>query len=92
MTGFRLTDSPQGLQSLHDRAAGKLRVGVNPAFGKVNNEPFCFFGVFKSISQRVNRVRLSLAIALPSDFCARAPELAALLKSGVRNDEPILIE
>jgi hypothetical protein len=35
---------------------------------------------------------LSLAIDLPSDFCARAPELAALLKSGVRNNEPIVIE
>jgi hypothetical protein len=92
MTGFHLTDSPQGLQRLYDRAAGKLRVGVNPAFSKVNNEPFCLFSGFESIGQRVNRVRLSLAIDLPSDFCARAPELAALLKSGVRNDEAIVIE
>ena len=78
--------------ALYDRKAGKLRIGVNPAFGKVDHKPFCLFSGFESIGQRFNRVRLPLAIDLPSDFCARAPDFAALLKSGVRNDEPIVVE
>jgi hypothetical protein len=58
----------------------------------MNYEPFCFLSGFETVRQSVDGVRVAAAIDLPSDFCARAPELAALLKSGVRNDEPIVIE
>jgi hypothetical protein len=70
----------------------KLRIGINPALREINYEPFCFLSGFETVRQSVDGVRVAAAIDLPSDFCARAPELAALLKSGVRNDEAIVIE
>ncbi len=69
-----------------------LQIGVNPALSKVDNKPFRFLGGFESIRQRVNRVRVALAIGLPSDFRARAPKFAALLKGGVGDDQPIVVE
>jgi hypothetical protein len=80
------------LRSARPHAPLSLQIGVNPALSKVNNKPFRFLGGFESIRQRVDRVRVALAIGLPSDFRAGAPELAALLKSRVRDDEAIVIE
>ena len=70
----------------------KLRIGVNPTLSKVDNKPFRFFGSFESIRQRVNRVRVALAIGLPSDFRACTPEFGALLKRRVGDDETIVVK
>jgi hypothetical protein len=73
-------------------ACAKLRIGVNPAFSKMNYEPFCFLSGFETVRQRVDGVRVASAIDLPSDFRARSPEFAALLQSGIGDDEPVVIE
>ena len=69
-----------------------LPIGVNPAFSKVNDKSFRFLSGFESIRQRFNRMGVALAIGLPSDFRAGAPKFAALLKSRVGDDQPIVVK
>ena len=89
-TGFQPPNSQPGAELSPYFA--KLGIGVNPAFSKVDNKPFCFLSGFESIRQRVNRVRVAFAIGLPSDFRARTPEFGALLKRRVGDDETIVVK
>jgi hypothetical protein len=75
-----------------DPCFGKLGVRINPGFSKIYYEPFRFRSGFEPIRQRVNCVRVPLAIYLPSDFCARTPEFGALLQRRIRDDESILVK
>lgn len=91
-TGFHLSDSRNLWRRLSTFVFAKLRIGVNPAFGKVNNKAFRFLSSFESIRQRFNRMGVALAIGLPSDFRAGAPKFAALLKSRVGDDQAIVVK
>jgi hypothetical protein len=73
-------------------ACAKLWIGINPALREINYEPFCFLSGFETVRQSVDGVRVTSAIDLPSDFRARSPEFAALLQSGIGDDEPVVIE
>ena len=92
MTVFHLTDRGKVCTALYDPRAGKLLIGVNPTFSKVDNKPFRFLGGFESSRQSFNRMGVALDIGLPSDFRARAPKFAAFLKSGVGDNQPIVVK
>jgi hypothetical protein len=71
---------------------GELRVCINPGLSKIYYEAFRILGSFETISQAVNCVRVTLAINFPSDFCARTPEFAALLKRRIGDNEPLIVK
>jgi|SRR5687767_11692088 hypothetical protein len=88
--GFHLRDSR--VAEAFNIGIAKLRISVNPAFSKVNDKSFRFLSSFESIRQRFNRMGTALAVDLPSDFRAGAPKFAALLKSRVGDDQPIVVK
>ena len=88
--GFGIPASESSQRS--DACLGKLRIRVNPSLGEMNYETFCIFSGFETVRQPVNCVRVPLAINLPSDFCARTPEFAALLQRRIRDNEPVVVK
>src|SRR4030095_2154349 len=69
----------------------ELRVGINPCFGEIDCKALCFLSSLESIRQAAKGMRLSFAIAFPSNLRSRAPELGALVYRRMRDNKSIIV-
>ena len=67
------------------------RIGINPGFGEIDDEPFSILRTLETICKAADCMRVSPALAFPRDLRSPTPFLRALVKRCVGYDQPIVV-